>query len=400
MRIGMMADLYKPHISGVTNYISLSKQNLEMLGHEVFVFTFGSETYQDEESNVICSQGMPFLDTGYHFNLRHTRHARNLIRTMDIVHVHHPFISGSLAIRYCRPYLIPIVFTSHTRYDLYAQAYFPVPIDVIGETAIQTYLPVFCRAIDMVIAPSNGMREVLIRFGVDVPIEVVPNGVDLEPFRKSLEPRQRSDLGFSQEDVLLIFVGRLGPEKNLAFLIRAFYGLIEAFPNVGLILVGDGPDRDNLQDRVRQMGIAHRVYFSGSVPYNEVPGMLAMADAFVTASVTEVHPLSVIEAMGSGLPVLGIQSPGVGDIIADGVTGLLVQSEDIASFTAKMARMVTNHIERRKMGERASVEAEIYDIRVTTKNILEHYTTVIENTGLRKLTLRDRFIRLREHWGR
>lgn len=400
MRIGMMADLYKPHISGVTNYISLSKQNLELLGHEVFVFTFSSEAYQDDETNVIRSQGLPFLDTGYQFNLRHTRQARSLIRTMDIVHVHHPFISGSLAIRYCRPYRIPIVFTSHTRYDLYTQAYFPALVDVIGITAIQTYLPVFCRAIDMVIAPSKGMRDVLVRLGVDAPIQVVPNGVDLEPFRKPLKPRSRSEIGFTQEDVILINVGRLGPEKNLSFLIKAFYGLIEAFPNVGLILVGDGPDRENLQERLKQMGIAHRVYFSGRIPYTEVPGLLAMADAYVTASVTEVHPLSVIEAMASRLPVLGIQSPGVGDTIEDGVTGLIVPGEDIASFTAKMARLVTNHEERRKMGERAVIEAEKYDIKVTTKNILDQYAMAIKHASERKISIRDRFMQMRERWGR
>jgi len=395
-----MADLYKPHISGVTNYISLSKHYLEMLGHEVFVFTFSSEAYQDEETNVYRSQGLPFLDTGYHFNLYHTRQARSLIRSMDIVHVHHPFISGSLAIRYCRPYRIPIVFTSHTRYDLYAQAYIPGLVDMIGVSAVQTYLPVFCRAIDMVIAPSKGMRDVLVRLGVDVPIQVVPNGVDLEPFRKPLKPRERSEIGFSQEDVILINVGRLGPEKNQSFLIKAFSGLIEAFPYVGLILVGDGPERENLQDRVKQLGIAHRVYFSGKIPYTEVPGLLAMADAFVTSSVTEVHPLSVIEAMASRLPVLGIQSPGVGDTIEDGVTGLLVPGEEIASFTAKMARLVTSHEERRKMGERAAVEVEKYDIKVTTKNILDHYAMAIENVGGRRISVRDRFIQMRERWGR
>lgn len=379
MRIGMMADLYKPHISGVTNYISLSKKYLEKRGHEVYVFTFGSLGYVDDEPNVIRSAGVPVLDTGLHFNLSYSKQARNLLRSMDLVHVHHPFISGTLAIRYCRPVNIPIVFTAHTRYDLYAQAYLPAVADVIGETAIQAYLPAFCRAIDMVIAPSAGMREVLIRLGVDSPIEVVPNGVELEPFRNRKAVIDREKLGCKADDILLVYAGRLGPEKNIAFLMRAFLGVAQAFDNVRLLLVGDGPERENLEEMAKRAEPAGaRVIFAGFVPYPEVASYLAAADAFITASVTEVHPLSIIEAMAAGLPVLGIRSPGVGDIIEHGKTGWLVQDQDIASFTAMLARLISNTEERQKLGRRAAVEASKYDIENTTELLLQKYQATLE----------------------
>jgi 1,2-diacylglycerol 3-alpha-glucosyltransferase len=98
MRIGMMADIYKPHISGVTNYISLNKEYLENLGHEVYVFTFKAkeEKYEDVEENVIRSVGIPVLDFGFSLNLRYSKETRNLLQTMDIAHVQHPFISGPL----------------------------------------------------------------------------------------------------------------------------------------------------------------------------------------------------------------------------------------------------------------------------------------------------------------
>ncbi len=76
MRIGMMADVYKPHVSGITNYISLNKTYLEKLGHEVFIFTFGDENFQDDETNVIRSPGLPLRDTGYYLSLRYSRSAR------------------------------------------------------------------------------------------------------------------------------------------------------------------------------------------------------------------------------------------------------------------------------------------------------------------------------------
>ena len=117
MRIGMMADTYKPHISGITTYIALNKQELEKAGHEVFVFTFGDDDYKDKETNVIRSRGVPIVDTGYYLNFGYKREARKLLKTMDIVHLHHPFLSGSIGLRICRPRGIPLVFTNHTRYD-------------------------------------------------------------------------------------------------------------------------------------------------------------------------------------------------------------------------------------------------------------------------------------------
>jgi 1,2-diacylglycerol 3-alpha-glucosyltransferase len=391
MRIGMLVDVYKPHISGITNYISLNKKFLEKSGHEVFVFTFGDEDYQDDEPNVIRSRGLPIVDTGYYISFRYRREARKLIYTMDLVHAHHPFLSGSLALRYCGALGIPVVFTNHTRYDLYTQAYLPRLPDIVGETMLQAYLPHFCRTCDMVVSPSNGMKDVLRKFGVDSPIEVVPNGVNLEPFMKTVTPVSRAELGLSSEDTVLIYVGRLGPEKNIPFLLRSFAGAVGAYEKMGLILVGSGPEKDNLQDRVRTMGIGDKVHFTGMVAYEELPRYLAAADAFVTASVTEVHPLSVIEAMAAGLPVLGIHSPGVSDSIQDGVTGLLSE-EELAGFTAKMMRMVIEPERRQEMGRAARQASKAYDIDLTCRMMLDRYQMLVEN-ATRKASLRARFSR-------
>lgn len=396
MRIGMMADIYKPHISGVTNCISLNKSRLEELGHEVFVFTFSGKdpNYKDDESNIIRSPGIPLFDTGYSFNLRYNLKSRKLLQTMDLVHVHHPFISGSLAILYCRRRGIPIVFTNHTRYDLYTQAYTTGVVEIISETAIEAYLPNFCRSIDLVIAPSPGMRDVLINMGVDVHIEVIPNGVNLKPFKNNKERKDRAAFGFKESDVLLIYVGRLGPEKNLQFLLRAFAGAAQAYDHIGLVLVGDGPERDNLQDRVRYMQLDKMVRFAGFVPYEQLPPYLAMADAFVTASVTEVHPLSVIEAMASGLPVLGINSPGIADTIVDGETGYLAKEEDLAVFTAKLVRLITEHEKRKKMGKLAQQAAEQYSIENTTQQLLDQYQRLIEAKKNSRQSWRNRIDRV------
>jgi 1,2-diacylglycerol 3-alpha-glucosyltransferase len=398
MRIGMMADTYKPHISGITTYIALNKQELEKSGHEVFVFTFGDDDYKDKETNVIRSRGVPIVDTGYYLNFGYKREARKLLKTMDIVHLHHPFLSGSIGLRICRPRGIPLVFTNHTRYDLYAHAYLPILPYVISETMLQAYLPAFCRACNLVIAPSAGMRDVLIRLGVDADVQVVPNGVDLKPFLGEQQVVDREKYGFEQDDVILLYVGRLGPEKNLPFLLRSFAGTAKAYEKVRLMIVGDGPERDNLQDRVKTMGIQKKVVFTGMVPYENLPGYLNMADAFVTASVTEVHPLSIIEAMAAGLPVLGIHSPGVGDTVQDGLTGYL-SSEDLAMFTAQMVRLASQADIREEMSVHARKAAEQYSIERTSQMMLELYVKTIAASQNRKRSLRTRFTQMFEDWG-
>jgi len=398
MRIGMMVDVFKPHISGVTNHVAINKQYLEDAGHEVYVFAFGDEEHRDDESNVIRSPGMPLMGTGFYLNVRYSTQARKILTTMDVVHVHHPFLSGSLSRLYCTRRGIPIVFTNHTRYDLYARAYLPMLPQAISDTLLKTYLPEFCQNVDCVIAPSPGMKQVLEQFGVDVPIEVVPNGVDIRPYQQVSDPIQRSEFGFSQDDVLLVYSGRLGPEKNLPFLLRAINGAVQAFDHIKLLIVGDGAERDNLEDRIRYMGIGKYIHFTGFVPYDQVPRYLAAADIFVTASITEVHPLSVIEAIATGLPVLGIQSPGIGDTIQDGENGFLVKGEDLAAFTAMLIRLATDQELRRSMSDQARNTSQIFAIERTNQALLEIYKRLVADSRKRKRGLATRLYRFFDNW--
>ena len=388
MRIGMMADVYKPHVSGITNYISLNKQVLEQAGHEVFIFTFGDLDYPDEETNVIRSPGLPLVDTGYFLNFRYSRKAKALLQTMDLVHVNHPFLSGRLALNYCRPLHIPIVFTNHTRYDLYAQAYMPLLPEEISDSFLQSYMPPFCTAVDLVISPSPGMVDVLRKLGVTCPIEVVPNGVELDRYRQVWEDC-RLEFGFTPEDILLVYSGRLGPEKSVDFLLRAYAGAAEAVEHLHLLIIGGGPEEEALKKLAAEIQVADRVHFFGMVAYDKMPQYLAMCDVFVTASVTEVHPLSVIEAMATGLPALGIHSVGVGDTIEDSITGFLA-SQSQAAYAAKLTRLCLDRNLRHKMGLAARRASEKYAIEHAIKIMLAHYERLVLTTQPRRCSLSAR----------
>jgi len=133
------------------------------------------------------------------------------------------------------------------------------------------------------------------------------------------------------------------------------------------------------------------------ISYEKLPSHLAMCDAFVTASVTEVHPFTVIEAMAAGLPIVGIDSPGVGDSVADGESGLL-STEDIASYTAKLTYLCLNRDLQKKMGAVARVASQQYSIERTTKIMLRHYNRLTQNTKPLKQSLDERLMSILEEF--
>jgi 1,2-diacylglycerol 3-alpha-glucosyltransferase len=378
----MMVDSYKPYVSGITNYVDINKRYFELAGHDVFVFTFGDQEYQDNEPNVIRSHGVPLADSGFYLSMRYSRAAKKLLQTMDIAHVQHPFLSGRLALRYCRE--IPVVYTNHTRYDLYAQAYLPLMPEEMSHGLLQAYMPSFCNAVDLVIAPSAGMKKVLREFNVDRDIEVVPNGVDLQEFLNA-SPLSRADFGYKTDDILLVYAGRIALEKNLPFLLKSFAGIIEALPNAQLLLLGSGVQlyEDEIRNLIGELNLSERVRLTGRIAYDQLPAYLAMCDIFVTASVTEVHPLSVIEAMGAGLPVMGIHSVGVGDTVQDGVTGFL-STHELAAFTAKLTRLCLDPNLRAQMSDSAREASSAYAIERVSGILLKHYEKLVREAKPRK----------------
>jgi 1,2-diacylglycerol 3-alpha-glucosyltransferase len=398
MRIGMMVDTYKPYVSGVTNHVDLHKRALERSGQEVYVFTFGDDEYLDDDPRILRSPGVPLADTGFYLSLRYKTKHKKLLQTMDLVHVHHPFLSGRLALNYCRSERIPIVFTNHSRYDLLAQAYLPLMPDEVSHSLLQAYMPDFCEAVDLVISPSESMAKILRELEVKSRIEVIPNGVDLQKFHQA-KPFPRSHFGFTDQDVLLVYAGRIAPEKNLSFLLQAFAGIAQLLPNIYLLMVGGGKKQfeEEVQSLIAQLGIANRVRSTGMIAYDDIPSYLAMCDIFVTTSVSETFGMSTVEAMGAGLPIMGVHSPGTSDIVEDGKTGFL-SAEDVAAFTAKLTYLCLHPELRREMGLAACESSKQYDIERTTKVLLGHYIRVTQNTRPLKRSLDERLMSVLEEF--
>jgi glycosyltransferase involved in cell wall biosynthesis len=214
-----------------------------------------------------------------------------------------------------------------------------------------------------------------------VPINVIPNGIDLDRFARAA-PKRKADLGLPPEALVLMYVGRLGPEKNLVELLRAFRNAYDAAPNTLLALVGDGPQAEALRRTARDLDLNGSVRFLGTHPNEDVPSLLGAADAFVTASITEAHPMTIIEALAAGCPVLGFNVPGIRETVIDGVDGLLAPADPVA-LGRHMARVATDAALRARLSEGALRSAQDYSIEATTRRILDHYERLIRQRQAR-----------------
>lgn len=377
MRIGLLVDVYKPFMSGITNFVSQHKKALEDMGHKVFVFTLGHLDYEDEELHIYRSPAIPLTETGYQFGFVYSRLARRKVRTMDILHTQHPFISGSLAVTYGKRYGLPVIFTNHSRYDKIAPYYVPILPGGVSETLLETYLPWFANQCQAVTTPTQAIRRLLRDYGVTVRMPVIPNGVDLSPFRAPNRLLTRTELGLPDEAKVSVYVGRIAPEKNLPFLLRSFARVCHKLQEVYLLVVGYGPVEQDLHAQSRELGIAQRTVFTGQVPYEQVPDYLALADLFATASVVEVQPLSIIEGLAAGLPAVAIASDAVTDTLTDGHNGLLTEysTED---FAAKWARLLSDDELRVQLAANAQEGSQRYDIHRTAAQMAQLYKEAIE----------------------
>ena len=373
MQIGLAADTYKPYVSGVTNYLYLVKSELARTGHNPFLFAFGSKKIQPPEKNVVLSPGFKLL-AGYSIGLGYSQAAQIQMADMDLIHIHHPFVTGHLV---CSAFAgqKPLLFTAHSRYDHLIDDYLPGVLRWWGRKVARRRLVGFCQQMDRVICNSEASVAGLRNCGVDVEVEVVHNGIDTQRFRGArVSPDWREKMG--GWPVQLLYTGRLAVEKDLPLLLNSFEIVAKEHPEVGLALAGGGPMEKEIRKKVLRSGLSERVRLLGSVAYESIPELTASADLFVMPSSKETHPLNVIEAMAAGLPTLVVQSQAYQETIEDGVHGLIcAPTED--DFSRGMRLFINDENLRIRLGAAAKEKARQFSISETTRKLVAIYQEVL-----------------------
>jgi len=378
MRIVLFSDVYKPVVNGVVNHVSLLKRYFERWGEQVWLFVPGQPDIVDDEPNVVRLPGIAIADTGYYLSVSLDKRARAILQQAEIIHVHHPFLSGSFGLNAARKYDLPLVFTNHTRYDLYVQQYLPLIPEALSDSALQTFFTLFSQRCSAFIAPSQGIAGLMRdEWGVQGQLVVIPNGVELEDFHAAVPLKSRQELGIPADGLVAVFVGRMSGEKHVERLLRIFAVLAAEEPRLHLLLVGGGPELADYRTLAQTLGMGACVTFTGPIPYQQIPGYLKLADFFVSASVSEVHPLTFIEAAATGLPAVGIDSPGVSDMIVDGETGFVAADSDL-SFGLRVLHLARNTDLRLSMGKAASKHSNNYAAHTNAREVLSLYQSLVQ----------------------
>lgn len=391
MRLGHLTDCYLPVLNGVTTFVRVCKRACEQAGVETHVFTSGHTTYPDSEAHVWRAPGLPLGQTGYYGYLGYPPAMLAQARQMDVLHVHHPFMAARQGAALRRQGGQPLVFTAHTRYDLYARYYAPFLPAGPAAGLMAAWLRNIARHFDLIVAVSTAAETMLHAQGVTAPIVVIPNGIELDRFTAA-GPASRVVLGLPADAFVALYVGRLGPEKNLPLLLEAFAHARAAAPTelgqapapLALALVGGGPLEVDLRRQVDRLGLAGQVHFLGRQPNEAIPGLVAAADAFITASASEGHPITVIEALAVGQPVVAFDVPGIHETIHDGVNGLLAPAPNPAALGAALARLAAAPGLRQALSAGARASAAQYSITTTTARLIARYTDLLAATTARR----------------
>jgi len=183
-----------------------------------------------------------------------------------------------------------------------------------------------------VFCPSAYLRELVLSWGVPPErVSVLPNPAPEVP---ALPPRDELRRSFELNGATLAFAGRLTAQKSLGSALEA----VAAAEGVNFVIAGEGPDREPLEARARELGIADRVSFLGAQPRRRIVELFSAADATILSSSWENFPHTVVEALAVGTPVLAMEAGGVAEVVHDGVNGLLVPPGDTAGLAAAVRR--------------------------------------------------------------
>jgi glycosyltransferase involved in cell wall biosynthesis len=260
------------------------------------------------------------------------------------------------------------VFTAHTQYDQYLH-YTPMPRRV-GRAMLRPHISAFARRVDTVLAPGRAMETMLREYGFGGEVGLFPNPVDLTAFREARREEFRAEYGVPEDVPLVMYLGRLAPEKNLDVLLRAFARAQAWRPELRLLIVGDGPSR-----AAAQAGAPQGVTFTGPVSYARVPGALAAADAFLTASTSEVLPMSMIEALAAGAPLVAARSPAALDLVQEGVNGTVTEATPEGLAAGLLDVLNPERLPSLQAGARAS--AARYDLSTRVAALEEVYARTV-----------------------
>lgn len=380
MRVLFVSDVYFPRVNGVSTSIRTFRGDLAQLGVEsVLVAPAYPNAPADSDSSIIRipSGGVPRDPEDRRFLGGPLKAALNakLAASIDLVHIHTPFIAHYAAVRFARAHGLPVVATYHTFFEDYLHHYVPILPRGIGRFLARQFTRSQCADVAALISPSAPMRDALQAYGVTTPIEVLPTGLPEMSFVRGDGARFRKQFNLPPTRPLLLYVGRVAFEKNIDFLLRMFAKLRTRRPDALFVIAGEGPALKSLRDLARELGIAEHVRFIGYLDRNtDLPDCYAAGDAFVFASRTETQGLVLLEAMAQGTPVVSTAELGTRSILTEGC-GAFVVPENEELFAAATAGALEVGADSPRRGQ-LRAHAESWASQAMARRLISFYEGV------------------------
>ena len=389
MRIGIFTDTYLPYINGVSTSIYSLKQALEAKGHQVFLVTVNPENMKYKYENngkIIRIPGFPVPIYDYRLAAIYPIRVIRRIKKwkLDVIHSHTEFGVGTFARLLAKQLNIPLVHTYHTMYEDYIHYITKGYFNKSSKKLLEYLTLFYCdtTANELIVPTKKTWDLFKEKYKLDKNIYIIPTGMPIERFYKENTNAQEVDnlkkkLNINKDDFVLLFVGRLGKEKSVDFLIDAHKSLIKSIPNVKLIIVGDGPEKDEFIDMVKKNNLESCVKFTGMVPWDKIPNYYQIANLFVTASTTETQGLTLIEAMASGKPPVCIDDESFKIVVVDDLNGKIFKTKN--DYKKIIIGLYNDKSKLKKLSKQARLNAELHGSKHFADQVLDVYKHAIDN---------------------
>lgn len=352
MKIALFTETYPPYINGVATHVKLLKEIYEQMGHEVLVLTVSSQKAEDIKiiDNVIYVPGILLKKIyGYRISppIGTKREKICLDFKPDVVHIHNEFGIADTGIKVARKLGIPLIYTLHSQYDEYLLYIGLRRFKHLTFTMIVKYLKRYFKNADVIISPSYKAQKFLDKLDLGKEVKVVENAVDYKKFKKTPERKDfrlkfRKKYGMDDDTKAFVFVGRIGEEKNIKELFKNFCMCGFDSIKAKLFIIGDGPQLDELKKLIKTYKADDKVILLGKINNSKIGDYLACMDYYTSASLSEMHSISMLEAMASGLFALIKYDHANKSQIIEGVNGFTWKNQkefnDIFSYIINLSK--------------------------------------------------------------
>lgn len=379
MRIGLFGDTYYPEKNGVAVSMHQLRQGLEAAGHEVFVFTIETKGMVPDPHVFRYPTVDAMIVKGRRVAVPHYRKWLKTVEELhlDVIHTQSEFTLGKLGKKAALKFHIPLVHTYHTIYE-HSAMYFNLPISgtELMKKLIRDFTTRWCNGVDFVIVPTAKTYDLLVEDGVEKEMKIIPTGLDIRKYRfpdQDHVKELRKRFGLTETDKVLLYLGRVDPEKSIEVLLSYMKEAVRKEPRVKLVIVGDGLSLSSLKKQAAGEDLQDRVVFTGAADWDQVQDYFALGDIFVSASFSETQGLTYYEALSASLPVLGFRDRCLDVMITDGENGW--QFDECGDFVEKMEQIFGSLSQFKK---NAGKSAEKFTTEQFAADVAEIYRYVLQ----------------------